>query len=80
MIKKRPTIAQKEPHFVKLPKGATSPTGSIYKTFDIVSQERVLSTFSDNPLTVRSAGPFVLSTKVGKTGKIRQLSSKLPKE
>lgn len=75
-MKKRLTIAQREPYFVKLPKGAKSPTGSIYGTFDIVKQERVVSTFSDAALTVRSAKPFVLTTKVG-NGKVRTLISKI---
>jgi hypothetical protein len=76
-MKKRLTIAQREPHVVKLPKGSKSPTNSIYKTFDIVKQEAVVSTFSDAGLTVRSRLPFTLSVQVGK--KVRTIDSTPPK-
>lgn len=63
------------PHVIRLPKGCTSPTGSIYKQYDIVEQGNVLSTYSDGPNVVRSNKPFVLRVRVGRN--IREIRSKL---
>lgn len=76
MVKK--SIAQKLPHVVKLPVGAVSPTGSIYKHYDIVQQSNALSVAYNGPLTIRSSEPFTLRVSV--KGKIREISSKGPKQ
>lgn len=76
--RKRLSETASHPHVVRLPKDATSPTGSIYKHFDIVSQGRVLSTYNDAVRTVRSSEPFVLSISVN--GKVKTVSSKLERK
>jgi len=59
------------PYYVILPVGAKSPTGSIYKSFDIVKQTKAVSTFSNAVRTVRCSEPFILSVMVkGKTKEI----------
>lgn len=57
---------ERHPHWVKLPKGAISPTGSkgIAKQFDTVYQTRVLWCMPDGQ-TVRCAEPFTLRVQVG---------------
>jgi len=73
MKPKKLTEAQKYPHYVRLPKNAVSPSGSIYKHFDIKMQGRVLNTYSDKPSIVRSAEPFTLIVDVN--GRVKFLSS-----
>ena len=73
MKPKKLTEAQKHPHYVRLPKGSVSPTGSIYKFYDIKMQGGVLNTYSDKPSIVRSAEPFTLIVDV--KGRIKYLSS-----
>lgn len=65
---------KREPHVVRLPKGSISPTGSIYKEFDIVSQGRVLNTYPDSKYVIRSLEPFTLRYSL--KGKIREVHSK----
>ena len=69
------TEAQKHPQVVKLPRGCVSPTGSIYRRFDIVMQTRAVSVYSDRGDTVRCSQPFILSVKLT-NGKIKQLKSR----
>jgi hypothetical protein len=52
-----------------IPKGATSPTGSIYKLYDIVKQERVLVTKDKDSRTLWSQKPFTVRYKTAK-GKV----------
>jgi len=78
-VGKRISEAKKYPHVVKLPKGCTSPTNSVYQRYDIVKQGRVLQTYEPdrNKLaTVRSAEPFILRVKMP-SGKIKEIASKL---
>ncbi len=58
------------PYSVKLPKDAISPTGSIYRDYDIVRQQAVLNTFAPHHSTVYSMKPFALRVLVGKTEKV----------
>ena len=74
-LKKRRTITERYPYFVKLPKGCKSPTNSIYTRYDIVKQGRVLSTFGNSEYTVRSAEPFTLRILL-ENGKEKTLESK----
>jgi hypothetical protein len=62
------------PHIIRLPKGAVSPTGSIYKEFDIISQGRVLNTYPESRYVIRSLEPFVLRAKVN--GEVKEFKSK----
>ena len=72
--KKQLTEKQKRPFYINLPKGAKSPTNSIYKQFDIVTQGMALWS-TENGRLIRSAKPFVLLVLVGKKTKI--LASKV---
>lgn len=72
------TEREKYPFVVKLPKGSTSPTNSIYKHFDIMMQTKVVNTYSDIPTTVRCAEPFSLTVKLP-SGRIKVLYSRKEK-
>lgn len=69
-------------HYINLPKTCVSPTGSIYKWYDIVYQEHVLVRMSSNhkgridirPSIIRSRGKFTIKVLVGK--KIKFIDSK----
>jgi len=72
-MRKRIPESVKHPYVIRLPKGSTSPTNSIYKRFDIVKQGRAV--WSSGNTVIRSSEPFILSVSVN--GKIREISSKL---
>lgn len=74
MKTKKPTRSVKYPHFIRLPKGCKSPTGSIYQRYDIVQQGRVLNSFADSFATVRSAEPFTLRVLMP-NGKLKDITS-----
>lgn len=63
------------PHIARIPKGSVSPTGSIYKRFDIVEQGSVLCSYANGPYTIRSLQPFKIRVSVN--GKIKEIESKL---
>ena len=63
------------PYIARLPKGAKSPTGSIYKRYDIVEQGAVLQSYVNGPDTVRSMQPFHIRVLV--SGKVKDIYSKL---
>jgi hypothetical protein len=67
-------IAEKLPYVVRLPKGAMSPSGSIYKNFDIVHQTSVLTSFSRNPRVLRCDKPFSVSVRLN--GKVKLIYSR----
>lgn len=68
-------ISDKYPNYVILPKESMSPTGSIYKRYDIVEQTRVLISFGRETNTIRSSAPFTVRVSV--KGKIKELKSKI---
>lgn len=75
---KRIAPSKKWPHVVRLPPKSESPTGSIYRTHDIVSQETALNVINNCMMagrTLRSAKPFVVRVRVG--NKIKNIASKL---
>lgn len=64
---------QIRPYYIILPKGAISPTNSIYRQFDILYQGHALWS-QVGARTIRSAKPFKLSIMVN--NKIKELSSR----
>lgn len=72
---KRYNWAAKEPWKLVLPKGSVSPTGSIYKTHDIVIQSCVLSSIGNSRI-LHSAGPFTVKYQLP-SGKIVERAAKL---
>ena len=79
MRERKPSRSQKYPHYVHLPKGCKSPTDSIYREYDIVSQGRVLNRFADGMSTVRSSEPFTLRVMMP-NGKVKEIASKNEKD
>jgi len=76
IMKTKLTRKQKYPYIVKLPKN--TPKGyKEFRKYNIVQQIRVLNTFENAELTVRSAEPFIISVEIN--GKTKQLKSKLEK-
>jgi len=76
---KKPSRSVKYPYFIHLPKGCKSPTGSIYREYDIVNQGRVLNRFADGMSTVRSSEPFTVRVLLP-NGKTQDIESKREKE
>ena len=70
---KRVKESEKRPFVITLPKGSKSPTNSIYKRYDIVSQGMALWHVT-NGRVLRSAKPFTLLVEVN--GKVKELVSK----
>lgn len=58
------------PYSVSLPKAARSPSGSIYKDFDIIWQHAVINTW-DGSQVIRSTKPFAVRVQVG--AKIKEI-------
>ncbi len=75
MRKNPKTTSEKWPYYIHLPKGVKSPTNSVYKRFEIVSQGRVLNLFGPMLNTVRSAEPFTLRVLMP-NGKVKEIASK----
>lgn len=71
-MRKRVSVKVSEPYYVNIPKNAVHM--GFYGKFDIVSQTRAVSTYSDNPHIIRCAHPFTIKVKV--RGKEKELISK----
>lgn len=67
----------KRPYYINVPKGAFSPTGSIYKMFDIVKQGAALWSLMNGRLH-RSSEPFTLRYQLP-SGKIKVVDCKKEK-
>ena len=64
-------------YIVRLPKDAVSPTGSIYKTHDIVTQDRVLWSNNGSNHILYSTQPFIVSAMI--KGKVKKFEAKVVK-
>jgi hypothetical protein len=69
------TKKKRPPHIALLPKGAKSPTDSIYHRYDIIEQGAVLQSYADGLGTVRSIRPFIIRVLLP-NGKIKDIHSR----